>query len=83
MTIFIADLVFPASAPAARPRKGLARRLLDKLAGLDAGYRNAHALINATDDGLSDMGISRREAEAEFARYCGQRDVPAPSAAAW
>jgi uncharacterized protein YjiS (DUF1127 family) len=83
MTTFIANLVFPASAAPSRPRKGFALRLLDRLVALDAGYRNAHALANTTDARLADMGISRKDAEAEFARYTGQCDIPAPSTAAW
>lgn len=63
---------------------GLGSRFFFWLAALDAGYRSAHRLAGASDARLSDMGISRRAAEAEFARHGGVADTPASgSFGAW
>lgn len=70
-----------ASAAAPRARQGLAGRFVFWLLALDAGYRNAHALAHATDARLADMGLTRTEAEAEFARQTGS--VTRPVATGW
>ena len=84
MTTFIANFVFPASATiAARPRAGLARRLLDRLVALDAGHRAAHRLAHATDVRLVDVGLTRAQAKTEFARHTGRVDTPAQWSQSW
>jgi uncharacterized protein YjiS (DUF1127 family) len=67
----------PVAATAARRTEGLGHRFLAWLVALDAGYRSAHALAHATDGRLADMGITRQEARAEFARLGGTADTPA------
>jgi uncharacterized protein YjiS (DUF1127 family) len=69
----------PVAATAPRRTQGLGLRFVSWLLALDAGYRNAHRLANATDARLADMGITRSEAEAEFARHVGQADRPTPA----
>jgi uncharacterized protein YjiS (DUF1127 family) len=67
----------PVAAAATRRPAGLGNRFVAWLLALDAGYRNAHTLAHITDARLADMGISRDEAQAEFARHTGTVDAPA------
>jgi uncharacterized protein YjiS (DUF1127 family) len=72
----------PAAAVVTATRRhtdGLGVRFVSWLLTLDAGYRNAHRLANATDAHLADMGITRSQADAEFARHTGHADRPAPA----
>ena len=63
---------------------GLGSRFLFWLLALDAGYRGARKLADATDSRLADMGLTRAEAEAEVLRQTGTLDTPARSAfGAW
>jgi uncharacterized protein YjiS (DUF1127 family) len=76
-TLAAARPVARPAATAARRPEGLGHRFLAWLVALDAGYRSAHALAHATDGRLADMGITRSEARAEFARLGGTVDTPA------
>jgi uncharacterized protein YjiS (DUF1127 family) len=63
---------------------GLGSRFVFWLVALDAGYRGARKLADATDGHLADMGITRAAAEAEALRHTGTLDTPARSAfGAW
>ena len=66
-----------------RTARPLGLRLLDWLVLLDAGYRNAHRLASASDERLADMGITRREAEAEFEGRFGTLDIRRPVGSRW
>jgi uncharacterized protein YjiS (DUF1127 family) len=69
---------------AAAPRiSGLGSRFLFWFVALDAGYRNAHALAHKTDDRLADMGLTRADAEAEFARHGGTVNLPSNVTTGW
>lgn len=76
----IASTAYVANATAKRP---LAVRLVAWLVALDAGYRNAHHLATCTDERLVDMGVSRAEAEAEFARRLGDLDHAPATTPGW
>ena len=76
----IADTAY---LPASRTTRSAGLRLLDWLVKLDAGYRNAHRLASASDERLTDMGISRTEAEAEFERRPGTVDYRRPFGSRW
>ena len=65
------------AATAARPSTGLGLRFVSWLLALDAGYRNAQSLAHMTDSRLADMGLTRTQADAEFARHTGTIDKPA------
>lgn len=70
--------------PVAAPRiSGLGNRFLFWLVALDAGHRNTHALAHRTDARLADMGLTRSEAEAEFARNGGKVDLPLRAFSGW
>jgi uncharacterized protein YjiS (DUF1127 family) len=64
------------AAAATRRPTNLGARFVTWLLALDAGYRNAHTLAHTTDARLADMGITRDEAHAEFARHIGTVDMP-------
>ena len=68
MTSFTATR--PAASATRRPT-GYGNRFVAWLVALDAGYRNAHKLAHMSDDRLDDMGISRADAQEEFARKSG------------
>ncbi|MCU0853379.1 MAG: hypothetical protein MUF63_00345 [Rhodobacteraceae bacterium] len=63
-------------AATSRPT-GLGTRFVTWLLALDAGYRNANTLAHMTDARLADMGVTREQAQAEFARHSGTVDAPA------
>jgi uncharacterized protein YjiS (DUF1127 family) len=69
--------------PAARTKGALLPRFLAWLVALDAGYRNAHRLADASEEHLLDVGISRSDAEAEFARRLGSVDYRRPVGVYW
>lgn len=71
----------PAAIATPRAATGPAARFITWLVALDACYRNAHALAHATDASLADMGLTRAEAEAEFARCTGS--VTPPASGTW
>lgn len=73
----------PVVATATRRHAGLGARFVAWLVALDAGYRGAHALAHTTDARLADMGITRAEADAEFARHTGTADTPAATSGSW
>lgn len=62
---------------ATRRHAGLGNRFVTWLLALDAGYRNANTLAHMTDARLADMGVTREQAHAEFARHTGTVDAPA------
>jgi uncharacterized protein YjiS (DUF1127 family) len=69
---------------AAAPRSfDLGNRFVSWLLALDAGYRGAHGLAHTTEARLADMGITRTEAHAEFARHAGTIDTPTRTSGVW
>jgi uncharacterized protein YjiS (DUF1127 family) len=83
MTATFAAFFAPAVQVAARPRRPLARRLLEALLALDAGHRNARKLASASDDRLADMGITRAEAEGQYRRHLGDAALRRPHFPGW
>ena len=71
------------AAAGRRHSRPIGLRLLDWLVALDAGYRNARRLADASEERLSDMGISRNEAEAEFEGRFGMLDYRRPLGTRW
>ena len=68
---------------AAGTRGSIGLRFINWLVALDAGYRNAHKLAAASEERLSDMGISQSEAEAKFVRRLGAVDYRIPVGSLW
>jgi uncharacterized protein YjiS (DUF1127 family) len=71
------------AAAGRRSSRPIGLRLLDWLVALDAGYRNARKLAEASDERLDDMGIARDEAEAAFVGRFGMLDYHRPMGTRW
>jgi uncharacterized protein YjiS (DUF1127 family) len=71
------------TAAGRRQFRPIGLRLLDWLVALDAGYRSARKLADASEERLNDMGIARDEAEAEFEGRFGMLDYRRPLGTRW
>jgi uncharacterized protein YjiS (DUF1127 family) len=71
------------AAAGRRHSRPIGLRLLDWLVALDAGYRNARKLADASEERLDDMGIARDAAEAEFEARFGALHYRRPLGSRW
>ena len=62
-------------SPAKPSGHPLPHRILNWFAALDYGYRQAHKLSTLSDERLTDIGVSRAEADAAFYRKNQLRDA--------